>query len=150
MMQELPSTCGTGILKSASPCEHRTVSGDGRVICHKIIQGENAVSADLCRTCPFRAVNCNHLRFSLLRTSPSPFLVRFNGHTELWNDEPPEVRFRQAACSIRILPIGHPHFCTGCSHRQPIDARSEQLAGWGRAASVHKMEELEICRGHSG
>ena len=102
-------------------CEHRTVSKDGRITCRKIVQGENAVSPDLCRACPFTAVNCNHLRFSLLQTSPSPLIVRFNGRTELWDDEPSELHFRQAACSERILPIEHPHSCNGCSLRQPME-----------------------------
>jgi glycine/D-amino acid oxidase-like deaminating enzyme len=128
----------------ASRCEHRAVSKDGRIICRKIVLGENGVSPDLCRTCPFRAVNCSHLRFSLLRTSPSPLLVRFNGRTELWNDEPPEVRFRQAACGVRIVPIEHPDFCTGCSLRQPIQTPPKQPADWRPAALPCEREVPEI------
>jgi len=127
-----------------SQCEHRTVSKDGRIVCLKIVLGENAVSPDLCRTCPFRAVNCSHLRFSLVHTSPSPLLVRFNGRTEMWNDEPPEVRFRKAACSVQILPIEHPDFCTGCSLRQPIHTPPKQPADWRPAALPCKREVLEI------
>ena len=126
MVQELPFARRMGILKGPNPCEHRAVSRDGRIICRKIVRGENAVSPDLCRACPFRAVNCSHLRFSLLQTSPSPLIVRFNGRTELWDDEPPEVRFQQAACSAKILPIEHPHSCTGCSLRQPIETPAAQ------------------------
>ena len=102
-------------------CEHRTVSKDGHITCRKIVQGENTVSPDLCRTCPFRSVNCSHLRFSLVQTSPSPLIVRFNGRTELWDDEPPELHFQQAACSERVLPIEHLRSCTGCSLRQPME-----------------------------
>jgi hypothetical protein len=89
-------------------------------------------------------VNCIHLRFSLLFTSPSPLLVRFNGHTELWNADPPEVRFRQAACSAQILPIEHPSFCTGCSLRQPVDTASEQPADLRPGTPPSRREELEI------
>ena len=126
MIQQLPFVRHKGGLRDASPCDHRTVSKDGRITCRKIVQGENAVSPDLCRACPTRAVNCSHLRFSLLQTSPSPLIVRFNGRTELWDDEPPELRFQQAACSVRILPIEHVHTCSGCSLRQPINAPAEQ------------------------
>jgi hypothetical protein len=130
-------------------CEHRAVSKDGRIVCRKVIQGENSVSPDLCRTCPFRAVNCSHLRFSLVHTSPSPLLVRFNGRTELWNDEPPEVRFRQAACSVRIVPIEHPNFCAGCSLHQPIHIPTKQPADWRPAALPCKQEVLEIRHPYS-
>ena len=144
MIRNLSLVQGPETCMGSSRCEHRTVSKDGRIVCRKIVQGENAVSPDLCRTCPFRAVNCSHLRFSLVHTSPSPLLVRFNGRTELWNDEPPEVRFRQAACSVQILPIEHPDFCSGCSLRQPIHTPAKQPADWRPAASPCKREVLEI------
>ena len=144
MSRKLSLVQGPETYMGSSRCEHRAVSKDGRIVCRKIVQGENAVSPDLCRTCPFRAVNCSHLRFSLLHTSPSPLLVRFNGHTELWNDEPPEVRFQQAACSVRIVPIEHPNFRTGCSLREAIHTPAEQPAVWRPAASPCKREVLEI------
>ena len=144
MIGKLSLIQGPETYMGSGRCEHRAVSKDGRIVCRKIVQGENAVSPDLCRTCPFRAVNCSHLRFSLIHTSPSPLLVRFNGHTELWNDEPAEVRFRQAACSARILPIEHPDFCTGCSLREAIHSPAEQPGSWRPAASPCEREVLEI------
>jgi hypothetical protein len=104
---------------STSPCEHRTVSKDGRIICRKIVEGENSITPELCHTCPFRAVNCTHLRFSLRKTSPSPLIVRFNGRTEVWDDDPPELHFRQAACSAQVIPIESPRSCANCALCQP-------------------------------
>jgi hypothetical protein len=134
----------------ASRCEYRAVSKDGRVICRKIVEGENVVSPGLCRTCPFRAVNCSHLRFSLLRTSPSPLLVRFNGRTELWNDDPPEVRFLQAACSVWVLPIGHPGLCSGCSIREAIGTAPAQAADWRPDSRPSKAEVPDMRHVYSG
>jgi hypothetical protein len=104
---------------SLSPCEHRTVSKDGRIICRKIVEGNNSISPDLCASCPFMAVNCTHLRFSLRKTSPSPLIVRFNGRTEVWDDDPPELQFRQAACSAQIIPIESPRSCVSCALSRP-------------------------------
>ena len=103
-----------------SLCEHRTVSKDGRIICAKIVEGENGISPNLCRRCPFKAVNCTHLRFSLRQTTPSPLVVRHNGRTEIWDDDPPEVRFEQAACTAKVVPIDDARACAHCSLRQPI------------------------------
>lgn len=107
-------------LATLSPCEHRTVSKLGRIVCGKIVEGDNEVSPSLCRACPFKAVNCGNLRFSLRQTSPSPLIVRFNGRVEVWDDEPPEVRFEQAACSAKVMPIHHPKQCAGCPLRQAL------------------------------
>jgi hypothetical protein len=107
-------------------CEHRTVSKDGRIICDEIMEGENTVSPDDCRTCPVKAVNCTHLRFSLRQTSPSPLIVRFNGRTEVWDDEPAEIRFEQAACAAQVMPIEHPQVCGDCALRRPAHAVVEQ------------------------
>lgn len=109
-----------------SPCEHRTVSKAGRIICAKIADGDNVVSPDICCTCPVKVVNCTQLRFTLRQISPSPLIVRFNGRTEVWDDDPPEVRFEQAACGARVMPVEHPRVCAGCTLRQPIDAPAEQ------------------------
>jgi len=100
-------------------CEHRTVAKDGRIVCSKIVQGAAEVSPNTCRTCPFKAINCAHLRFSLEQTEPRRLVVRHNGKTEVWDDEPPEVRFERAACAARVLPIDHPKQCAGCALRQP-------------------------------
>jgi hypothetical protein len=109
-------------LLGLSPCEYRTVSKDGRVVCAKIVEGDNQVSPNVCRGCPFKAVNCAHLRFSLQQTSPSPLIVRYNGRTEIWDDDPPELRFEHAACAARITPIENPRSCIGCPLRQALQA----------------------------
>ena len=100
-------------------CEYRTVAKDGRIICSKIIEGEPEVSPNTCRTCPFKAVNCAHLRFSLEQTEPRRLVVRYNGKTEVWDDELPEVRFERAACAAKVLPIDHPKQCANCALHQP-------------------------------
>jgi hypothetical protein len=107
-------------------CEHRTVSRDGRIVCAKIVEGGNEVSPDVCRTCPLKAVNCAHLRFSLKQITPTPLVVRYNGRTEIWDDDPAEVRFEQSACSAKVMPIQSPKQCVGCTLRQAIEeARPE-------------------------
>ena len=106
--------------RGLSLCEHRTVSKDGRIIRAKIVEGENGISPNLCRRCPFKAVNCTHLRFSLRQTTPRPLVVRHNGRTEIWDDDPPEVRFEQAACAAKVVPIDDARACAQCSLRQPI------------------------------
>jgi hypothetical protein len=104
------------------PCEHRSVSGEGRVVCAKIVQGDKTVSATACRACPFKSVNCKHLRFSLRQIVPSPLIVRYNGRTEIWDDDPPEILFEQAACAARVVSLDSPKVCADCSLRQPADA----------------------------
>lgn len=111
-----------------SPCEYRTVSKHGRIICSKIAEGDNAVSPDTCRSCPFKAVNCSHLRFSLRQTSPSPIIVRFNGRTEVWDDDPPELLFEQAACAAKVKPIDNPRACVGCALHQAVDRQASPAA----------------------
>ena len=108
--------------KGLSSCEHRTVAKDGRIVCSKIVIGDNEVTPDVCRTCPMKAVNCAHLRFSLKQIAPSRLVVRYNGREEVWNDDPPEVRFEQSACAARVMPIAHPRQCVGCALRQPVQA----------------------------
>jgi hypothetical protein len=110
------------------PCEHRTVAKDGRIVCKKIVDGDNEVSPNVCRACPFKSVNCAHLRFSLSQSSPSPLIVRFNGRTEVWDDDPPELRFERAACSARVMPIEHPRSCAGCALRQALQASASAPA----------------------
>jgi hypothetical protein len=129
------------------PCEHRSVARDGRIICAKIAEGDNNVSPSLCRSCPFQAVNCAHLRFSLQHTAPRPLLVRFNGRTELWDDEPPSLRFQQAACAVQVLPIDNPGICATCPQRQALRSstppaparRQRRAAAAGAAARAGKV-----------
>jgi len=107
-----------GMARPAIGCEHRTVSKDGRILCTKIVEGDNEVSPNVCRDCPMRAVNCEHLCFSLRLSSPSPLTVRFNGRTEIWDDGPPQLDFQRAACAARVVPIYGPRACAGCALRK--------------------------------
>jgi len=106
--------------RNAGTCEHRTVSKTGKIQCQKIVEGDCDVTPELCRTRPAKAINCAHLRFSLQQVSPSPLIVRFNGKTEIWDDEPPEVRLSQAACAAMVSPINSPKQCVGCVLKQPL------------------------------
>jgi hypothetical protein len=110
-----------------SPCDHRTVSKEGQILCAKIAEGENEVSPAICRVCPFKAVNCRHLRFSLRQEKPSPLIVRHNGRTEVWDDEPPRVVFQQAACSARVVPVDDARACAGCALREAANGVSQPL-----------------------
>ena len=128
-----------GLARPAIGCEHRTVSKDGRILCTKIVEGDNEVSPNVCRDCPMRAVNCEHLRFSLRLSSPSPLTVRFNGRTEVWDDGPPRLSFHHAACAARVVPIHGPRACAGCALRQehlPAAPPTEALDPAGPPARV--------------
>ena len=57
MIHEMPRLRLRGQAESRGVCEHRTVSKEGRIVCRKIVEGENTVSPNLCRNCPFMAVN---------------------------------------------------------------------------------------------
>lgn len=103
-------------------CEHRTVARDGRIVCARIVEGDNEVSPNVCRDCPFKAVNCSHLRFSLRQTSASPLVVRHNGRTEIWDDGPGQLGFERAACAAKVMPVFGPQSCTGCSMHKPIQS----------------------------
>jgi hypothetical protein len=100
-------------------CEYRSVAADGRIICTKITSGDNEVSPNLCRNCPAKTIACQHLRFSLQKSSPSAIVVRYaTGRTEVWNDEPPSVSFLHAACAAKVAPITSPKECAACSLRR--------------------------------
>ncbi len=111
-----------------TPCDHRAVSRDGRIICRKITDGDNAISPSRCLACPAAAINCSHLRFSLRQTSPSPLIVRFNGRMEIWGDEPPELQMARAACAEQVIPIDSPLRCASCALRQPVHAPTARAA----------------------
>jgi hypothetical protein len=134
--------------QSLSSCEHRKVSKDGRIVCAQIVEGDNEVSPNVCRDCPFKAVNCSHLRFTLSQTLPSRLVVRYNGRTEIWNDDPPELHFERAACTAKVTPIHEPRSCAGCALRQPLQApverpkRKRRLAGNGKVVSFPSREAL--------
>ena len=123
MIHELPRPRLSSPTEPRGMCEHRRVSKEGRIICGKIVEGDNAVLPNTCRNCPFMAANCAHLRFSLQQTSPSPLIVRCNGRTEIW-DDPPEIRFHQAACAARVMPIDNPGVCAACAQREARSVRS--------------------------
>lgn len=111
-----------------SACDHRAVSKVGRIICTKIVEGDNVVSPEICQSCPVKAINCEHLCFSLRQTSPSPLTIRFNGRTEVWDDDPPEVRLQEAACAAKVLPVRDARTCLGCALRKPVDVPVQQPA----------------------
>jgi len=108
-----------------APCERRVVSKTGRILCSKITEGDNLVSPELCQSCPFAAIHCRHLRFSLRQTSPSPLIVRCNGREEIWDDYPPEILFEQAACAVKVVPISVPEQCVGCTLHCPATSPEE-------------------------
>ncbi len=120
-------------------CEHRTVSREGRIICQRIAEGDPEVSPNVCRDCPFRQVDCTHLRFSLRITTPSPLLVRFNGRTEVWDDGPPRLAFARAACAERAVPIRGPHSCGDCPLRTPLGDEAAECATSRSPAAVGKV-----------
>jgi hypothetical protein len=110
-------------------CPHRSVTRDGRITCEKITEGDNEVSPNLCRDCPARQIGCDKLRFSLRKSSPRPIVVRYgNGHSEVWNDQPPEITFLRAACVARIAPISDPRQCAACALRTAGEPVLEEVA----------------------
>ena len=135
-------------VQSLSPCEYRKVSKDGRIVCAQIVEGDNEVSPNVCRDCPFKAVDCGHLRFSLRQTSPNRLIVRYNGRTEIWDDDPPDLQFERAACTAKVMPIYEPRSCAGCTLRQPLQApverpkRQRRVTGAGRAVPFSSREAL--------
>jgi hypothetical protein len=131
-----------------SSCEHRKVSKDGRIVCAQIVEGDNEVSPNVCRDCPFKVVNCSHLRFTLRQTLPSRLVVRYNGRTEIWDDDPPELHFERAACTAKVMPVYEPRSCAECTLRQPLQApvehpkRKRRLAGTGKVVLFPSREAL--------
>jgi len=106
---------------TTNPCEHRQVTGDGRVICRKIGTGDAEVSAELCASCPAAVIGCAHLRFTLRKHAPVPIVVRYaGGRTEVWDDVPPTMRLDRAACVLRREPISCPADCAGCGLRMAV------------------------------
>lgn len=137
-----------GETQGLSACENRTVSKDGRIVCSKIIEGDSEVSPNVCRDCPFKAVDCAHLRFSLCLESASPLIVRYNGRTEVWDDGPAVLKFERAACTAKVMPVYEPRSCTGCTLRKSLGLRVErsrrrpQMAGNGKVVSFPSREAL--------
>jgi len=140
-----------GHAQRLSICENRTVSKDGRIICAKIVEGDNEVSPNVCRECPFRAVDCSHLRFSLRLDAGSPLIVRYNGRTEIWDDGPAELSFERAACGVKVMPIYGPRSCAGCALRQTMGLQAEQplkiphAGANGKVVSFPSREALAVA-----
>ena len=125
-------------------CEHRTVAKDGRIVCSRIVEGDSEVSPNVCRDCPFKAVNCGHLRFSLRQTSPTPLVVRYNGRTEIWDDGPCSLSFERAACAAKVIPVYEPRSCAACTMRKPVQAPVEASAKRREVLSVGKVVAFPV------
>lgn len=102
------------------PCKYRQAEEDGRIVCEKIVRGENEVGPNFCRSCPVAAINCTHLRFTLERVDSSTILVRYgNGRSQVWPGEPTRVSLVHGACAARLIPVEGPKACAGCALRSP-------------------------------
>lgn len=111
------------------PCQYRQAEEDGRIVCEKIVCGDNQVGPNLCRRCPVAAINCTHLRFTLERVESSSILVRYgNGRSEVWPGEPARVSLAHGACAARVMPVAGPRACTGCALRDPVLAPQQVVA----------------------
>ena len=130
-------------------CEHRTVAKDGRIVCSRIVEGDCEVSPNVCRDCPFKAVNCGHLRFSLRQTSPTPLVVRYNGRTEIWDDGPGSLSFERAACAAKVIPVYEPRSCAACTMRKPVQAPVEAPAKRREVPSVGKVVAFPAHEPHA-
>ena len=145
-MDRLVNRTGNGL------CEHRSVAADGRIVCAKITLGDNEVSPNLCRNCPAKTIACQHLRFSLQKSSPSAIVVRYaSGRTEVWNDEPPAVSFLHAACAAKVTPIANPRECAACSLRlAPLprpQVREKMARGKSRGGKVVPLPQSVVATG---
>lgn len=102
------------------PCQFRQVDPQGRILCNLIKGGDREVSVNLCRACPVQQINCQHLRAGLAKQVSTPITVRFaTGRVEVWDDAPPSIDFKQAACAVKTMPIHSPRDCVGCPLRLP-------------------------------
>lgn len=103
------------------PCFHRKVDENGRILCGLIKGGDREVSVNLCRSCAVPQINCQHLRASVQKIVPTPITVRYaTGRVEVWDNELPTVGFKQAACSVKVMPIHSARDCAGCPIRTPV------------------------------
>lgn len=130
------------------PCQFRQVDNHGRILCGLIKGGDREVSVNLCRACPVPQINCQHLRASLNKNVPTPLTVRFaTGRVEVWDNEPPAIEFKHAACAEKTMPIHSPRDCTGCPIRLPnvVPQNAIQVAHQARqnVPPVAAAEQLE-------
>jgi hypothetical protein len=66
--------------------------------------------------------------------------VRYNGRVEVWDDEPPELRFERAACAEKKVPIFDARSCAGCPLRQALHAPAKKPSlRTGRSKGVGKV-----------
>lgn len=78
------------------------------------------MSVQLCRACPISQINCQNLRAGLEKKVSTPITVRFaTGRVEVWDDAPPTIDFKQAACAAKTMPIHSARDCAGCPIRLP-------------------------------
>ena len=62
------------------------------------------------------------------KSTPSPIVVRYgNGHSEVWNAEPPRLSFLRAACVAKIAPISDPRQCAACALRTVSEPVLEEI-----------------------
>jgi hypothetical protein len=102
------------------PCQFRQVDAHGRILCNLIKGGDREVSVNLCRACPVAQINCQHLRAGLQKHTSTPITVKFaTGRVEVWDDQPPTIEFKQAACAAKTMPIHSARDCAGCPIRLP-------------------------------
>lgn len=107
-------------MENLKPCHFRQVDNHGRILCNVIKGGDRQVSVQLCRACPVAQINCQHLRAGLDKKVSTPITVRFaTGRVEVWDDAPPTIDFKQAACAAKTMPIHSPRDCAGCPIRLP-------------------------------
>lgn len=108
-------------MQDLKPCPFRQVDGDGNILCDKIKSGDRAVSPAICRACPIAAIQCSHLRATLMQQAHPPVVVRYgNGRTEVWDDPAPPIELERAACAEKVIPIHSPRDCAGCPLRLPL------------------------------
>jgi hypothetical protein len=129
------------------PCQFRQVDNHGRILCGLIKSGDREVSVNLCRACPVPQINCQHLRASLEKNVSTPLTVRYaTGRVEVWDDNPPTIDFKQAACSAKTMPIQSPRDCSGCPIRLPnvIPQNAIQVAHRGKTTEVLPQEAIAV------
>lgn len=106
--------------EAIKPCPFRAVNNDGQILCQLIKGNDREITLDLCRACPVSQINCQHLRASLEKQDAASVTVRFvTGRTEVWNNNPPAVAIKRAACAEKAMPIESPRDCVGCPIRLP-------------------------------
>ncbi len=102
------------------PCRFAVVADDGRVICSKCAGPDNGVSPLHCLACPARQINCQQLRFSLVKQTRPALMV--NGHRERWSPDSKVVSFQHAGCAFYGVPTN-----LGTCMRCPLRSKNEAL-----------------------